>query len=717
MRNKMKLSYTQPATIWEETLPIGNGSLGGMIWGTIQQEKIGLNEESLWSGYPQEKNNPDAQVALDEVRQLIFAQKYADADELIRERMLGEYGESFLPLGNLLLNFDHSGPISDYNRELDIERAMAKVTYQSGGQAYTREYFSSYPLQGMVIRLSGLELSVSIGFESELHHQIEVKADKININGQCPEHVDPQYVSDSQQPIIQGTKGQRFNGEISLLQTNGQVETAKNQLKITEASEIVLLVSCVRKPTLAAKFSYERVKEEHIIDYQKIYSKVDIYLGEQLNLSTDKRLNLLKKNKPDSGLYGLYFQYGRYLLIASSRVGSLPPTLQGIWNWEIRAPWSSNWTININLQMNYWLAEVCNLEECLPPYFDFLKKVVSQGKITASTNYGCRGFVAHHNLDYWLNANPVGIVHGEKVGRPSSTFWSMWPMGGAWLCQELFRFYEYHSDEAFLRETVYPILREGALFLVDWLVEHEGQFVIAPSSSPENQFVIEGQGVFGMTQSASMDIQLIREVFANYRQTVQVLDLPEDDLLSDIKNRLAKLPTLKIGSQGQLLEWQQEYVENEPGHRHLSHLYGLFPGEGFDGEEQLIEGARRSLEMRLVNDSGHTGWSCAWIINLYAILGDGEKAYRYLNQLLTKSTLDNLWDTHPPFQIDGNFGGTAGIANMLVHERNGKLNLLPALPKEFKDGYVKGLRLKNKRTIDIYWENNQLTGYEIHIDR
>lgn len=715
---RLELRYTTPATEWTQILPIGNGHLGGMVWGGINKEIIGLNEETLWSGYYKDKNNPQARQGLEEVRKLIFADEFQRADQLVHQKMLGEYNESYLPLGNFEIEFNHHGTVTDYQRRLDLSTGVVTVSYLVDGEPHQREYFASYPQKAMFIKLSGKELNILASFSSQLKTQTQVKKSSLSITGQCPEHVDPHYVDDTEEPIIQGTKGQIFSGEISVIETDGVCTETNYGLQVTNAESVTFMISFVRNPIKkAGQNRFEKAKEIHMADYQSLFNKVELNLGEQRNVATDIRLEELKKGSSDPGMYALYFQFGRYLLIASSRKNSLPANLQGIWNWEMRAAWSSNWTININLQMNYWLAQVGNLSECLPPYFDLLERVVEEGKKTAAVHYGTRGFVAHHNLDYWLNTNPVGIVTGEKEGRGSSAWWSMWPMGGAWLCQELYKHYEYSLDEQFLRETAQPILREASLFLLDWLVEYQGEYTTNPASSPENQFLANGEP-YTVTHGTAMDVQLIQEVFRDYQRTCQVLGL-DDPLLPDIAEKLTKLRPLKIGSDGRILEWHEEVPEREPGHRHLNLMYGLYPSDLFEEGSSLYEASKKSLAHRLKHSDAHVGWSCAWLINIFAILGDEQQAYHYLNVLLTESTLNNLWDycywyERELFQIDGNFGGAAGIANMLVHERHGELKLLPALPAEFSQGSLKGIALKGRKTIDMTWKDGQVVTYKIN---
>ena len=710
---RMKLFYTKPAECWEETLPIGNGKLGAMIWGGAVTERLGLNQESLWSGYYRDKNNPGAAPHLQKARELILSGEYVKAEKLIRDTMLGEYNESYLPLGSLYFKLDHSSDVSGYERSLDIDRSIASISYQADGYSYSREYFASYPSNALFVKFTcnKPQLTLTVTFDSEIKNETLYSKEQVHITGKCPEHVDPSYIN-SPNPVIQGNKGIDFKAGHKLLSTDGIIECESGFLKIAGATSAVFAFWAVEAPSLENS-DYTTFKELHVKDYTAIYDKVELYLGEQSELPTDQRLERLKKGETDNGLYALYFQYGRYLLISSSRERSLPANLQGIWSWEFRAPWSSNWTTNINTQMNYWLAQSCNLQECLPPYFDFVRRICEEGKKTAKTNYNCRGFVHHHNADYWLNTSPVGIAYGQDKGEGNCVTWSLWPMGGAWLVSELFKHYEYNPDPSFLKNTVYPVLKEASLFFVDWLFEHNGCYVTCPSTSPENRFVTEDGTTSSVAMSTAMDLGLVREVFGSFKKTCAILGI-KDELLPDIEERLHKLTPFKTGSKGQLLEWHEELMESEPGHRHMSHLYGLFPAELFEGDSALKEACRISLTERLNNGGGHTGWSCAWIINLWAILEDKENAYKFLKTLLTKSTYPNLWDAHPPFQIDGNFGGTAGIANMLVQDRNGELKILPALPQEFDSGYVKGLRIKNGKSIDIRWKDGKLEDYRIY---
>lgn len=716
---EMMLWYEKSAERWEESLPIGNGSLGAMILGGAEEEILGLNEESVWSGYYKDKNNAKAADCLEEVRSLVFSGKNKEAERLIQNNMLGEYNESYLPLGNLKLKFAYGsgkeGKAEGYRRQLDLENAVAQVSYTCNEVHYQRDYFASYPAKAIFVLLTADKpvMDFTISFISQLCLAVSAEDGALQVTGRCPEHVDPSYLPEREGSVVQGTKGMQVNAEFRVVSCDGQVREEGEMLHVSGASRCLLMLSAMRQPVLPDNMDYEALKAAHIQDYRSIYDKVELYLGEQKDLPTEERLELLKKGEEDNGLYGLFFQYGRYLLIASSREGSLPANLQGIWSWELRAPWSSNWTININTQMNYWHALSCNLEECLEPYIRFVERVSEEGKKTAAVNYHCRGSVAHHNVDYWGNTSPVGVPQGEKAGEDGCVNWAFWPMGGAWLTQEIFRAYEYSGDEEYLKNTAAPIIREAALFLNDWLVEYQGEWVTCPSTSPENQFRLPDGQITGLTYASAMDMAIVKEVFTHYCRICEILGT-QDALYREICEKMPRLAPFRTGSFGQLLEWHEEYEEPEPGHRHASHLYGLFPAEVFAGDAKLTEACRVSLMHRLENGGGHTGWSCAWIINLFAVLKDGEKAYEYLRTLLTRSTYPNLWDAHPPFQIDGNFGGTAGIANMLVQDRGGSVTLLPALPAQFKEGYVKGLCIKGRKCVDISWKDGKETGHRIY---
>lgn len=701
---KMNFFFTEPAREWEETLPIGNGSLGGMIFGSFP-EKIGLNDELLWSGYEYDKNRTGAVNYLPNIQKNILKGCYVEAAQQVEESFLGNYTESYLPLGNLLINQpDQRGKISRYHRCLDLTNSKAEITYRREAGEYRREYFASYPdqsLRGLFV--SPQAESMIISYESQLQSKIisRVNENYIEIHVQCPEHVNPKYIS-NEKDFVQGNRGEQHVYELIIEKTDGELIFANNQLIIENAQVLSFLF---RRKAPREVASFLEAEKDHREDYQKLFNRVELYLGEQVPSPLNERIARVRQGQADPGLIALYFQYGRYLLISSSRPGSLPSNLQGIWSWQLRAPWSCNFTTNINLEMNYWLADTCNLQECFVPYSDFIQRLSIAGEETALTHYGVTGSVCHHNTDRWLTTNPVGNPYESQTGTGEAS-WAMWQMGGAWLASDLYRHYEYTADITYLRDIVYPVLRNSVLFLVNTLIKQDEIYHSCPSSSPENQFLDAAGNKCSLQLSTAMDICLINENFSFFKKTCELLTI-QDDLLDRIDCIQPYLATVKIGSQGQILEWQEEFEEVEPGHRHVSHLYGTYPGEYYSTEE-LLEATKKSISLRLENGGGHTGWSNAWLINLFAILGDSQQAYQHIQHAILEASYSNLWSKHPPFQIDGNFGGAAGIANLFVQDRNGLVKFLPALPAELKDGYVKGLKIKGNKTVDLQWAEGKL---------
>jgi alpha-L-fucosidase 2 len=716
---KLKLWYDKPASNWNEALPIGNGRLGAMVYGDPANEKIQLNEETFWSGGPSRNDNPDALKALPEVRQLIFDGKYHEAEKMVNENMVtGLHGSMYQVVGNLNLSFPGHENYTGYYRELDIEKAVFTTTYKADGVTYTREVFASQPDQVIVVRLTADQpgkITFRAGMDGALHKSIKILNNHtIEMTGLSGTH--------------EGVQGKvKFNARSKIVNTGGSVSTASNEVRVENANEVVILISiatnfvdyktltaneakkCAGFLKKAENKSYDDLKASHIKAYQKYFNRVSLDLGSspEAKLPTDIRIRDFSKNY-DPQLVSLYFQFGRYLLISSSQPGGQPANLQGIWNESTHPAWDSKYTININTEMNYWPAEKCNLPEMHEPLIQMVKELSESGRQTAQTMYGARGWVTHHNTDIWRIS---GVVDGA--------FWGMWPMGGAWLSQHMWEKYLYNGDTEYL-ETVYPVLKSACLFYQDFLIEEptNNWLVVSPSVSPENA----PAGRPSICAGATMDNQILFDLFTNTIKAAELLG-KDKALTKEFRKIKDRLPPMQIGQYGQLQEWMQDLDSPDDKHRHVSHLYGLHPSNQISpySSPELFDAARTTLNHR---GDVSTGWSMGWKVNFWARLLDGNHAMKLIKDQLTLvggesnrgggGTYPNFLDAHPPFQIDGNFGCTAGIAEMLLQSHDGAIHFLPALPDDWENGKISGLRTPGGFEISFTWEDGQVQQIEIN---
>ena len=709
------LWYKKPAENFDQALPIGNGRIGGMVYGNYTDELIHLNEDSVWSGGKRNRNNPDSLKNLDKIRTLLFEEKIEEAQDLAFKHMQGVTPNSrhYMPLGDMFIHIDGIQKVENYRRLLDLNNAITITEYTSNDVHYIRTAFVSEP-DGVMI--------------------VHIEADKPNMIS-ASVHIDGRddYFDDcrpyNQNTILYtggtgGSTGISFATGLTAVNVGGRLYTQGGSLCVQDATEVTYILSAqtsfrtedyITSALLDCEYAsystYDEILYRHIQDYQLLFNRVSFNLNDNsdstCNLPTNERIKRLKDSNlelKDNQLYALYFNYGRYLMISASREGTLPMNLQGIWNKDMWPAWGCRFTININTEMNYWCAENCNLSECHTPLFDHIERLRPNGRETAKSMYGCNGFVCHHNTDIWGDTAP------QDLWMPAT----IWPMGGAWLCLHLFEHYEYTLDKEFLAEK-YPTLKECAEFYVDYLIEDtQGRLVTCPSVSPENTYLTQSGSKGCLCIGPSMDSQIIYVLFSDVIKSAEILGI-QDSLIDTIRSMRDRLPKIEVGKYGQIKEWAIDYDEVEIGHRHISQLFALYPADLISPHTtpELSKSARATLERRLSHGGGHTGWSRAWIVNMWARLLDAEKVEENLGRLLANSTNDNLLDNHPPFQIDGNFGGTAGIVESIMQSYGGVIDLLPALPPSWESGIMKGIKAKGDFELSIEWKENTLISAEI----
>jgi alpha-L-fucosidase 2 len=713
--------FDKPATVWEETVPLGNGRIGMMPWGGIEIEQVVLNEITLWTGQKQDTDNPDAYTHLAEIRRLLFEGKNDEAQALMYKTFTckgkgsggGSYG-CYQMFANLFLNFkypDSTAVVSNYRRELSLSNALSTTSFRKGNIRYKREYFTSFTNDIGIIKLTADKksaISFAVSLKRDERYKVETSGNSLVISGQL-----------SGDGVLDN--GMKYYGAVKVQLKGGTLVSKANEIVVQNADEAEILISMATnyfQPdpkkladnllAKAEKINYNELKRNHIDAFGKLFNRVDVALPKNANskLPINKRLDAFVSDSTDADLAALYLQNGRYLLISSTRKGSLPPNLQGLWANQIYTPWNGDYHLNINLQMNLWPAEVGNLSELQLPLVDYVKSLVKSGQNTAKVFYNSRGWVVHMIANVWEFTSPAE--------DPS---WGATNTSGAWLCQHLWQHYEFTLDKKYLA-SVYPILKGAAQFFSDMLVNdpRSGYLVTAPTTSPENSYFMPSGKKVNISAGSTMDNQLVRELFSNTISAAEVLGT-DHELVAELKAKRAKLAPTSIGKFGQIIEWNEDYPEVDIHHRHVSQLYGLYPGNELSYEKtpELMKAAKVTLERR---GDQSTGWSMAWKISFWARLKDGNRSYKLIHELLKPAgkswgTYPNLFSACPPLQIDGAFGGSAGVAEMLVQSQSGAIEFLPALPDSWKEGHFEGLKVRGGGEVSAIWSNGELSSFSI----
>ena len=730
-----KTMYKAPAKCWTEAMPIGNGQIGAMVCGGVKTEKIYLNHDTHWSGRPRQIIIEGAYEALNKAKALLQSENYAEAHKCITENCLGRKGQQYLPFGDMELDFyGINENISYYRRELDLEKAVVLVKFKSGDVNYKREYFISYPDDVLVVKLSADKperINFDLKLASPLKNSLLASDNTLYLTGECPGVQTPEYTyeySDKPQE-----KGILFRGGATVI-SKGDKSVSNGILTVKNADEAVIIFSIKtsfngfdKHPYLegreyineldktlknAENIGYYLLLKHHIDDYSELFGRVKLDLGKsgRENMPTDERIIKFNEDKNDISLYVLLFDFGRYLAIASAREGSQIANLQGIWNDSTEPPWSSNFTLNINTEMNQWPLLMCGLNECFKPFTEFMKNVSVSGAFAAKTIYKAKGFVMHSKTDIWLQSTPTC---GDAI-------YAFWNGASGWLCRSLFEYYEYTGDKQYLAEECYPVMKKAAEFYLDIICDRgDGYLGISPATSPENGFIIDGAENIAVAKWAAMSDSIVYDLFTNCVKAIDEAEISDEEFKNKLEDILGQMKPLAIGEDGRLLEWNEDFCEYEVNHRHISHLYALHPADMItcDKTPELAEACRKTLEKR---GDGGTGWSLSWKVNFRARLNEGNHALKLIDMMLNPVDSEeisyeakggiypNMFDAHPPFQIDGNFGVVSGMIEMLVRCDGGEVKLLPALPDKWRNGKLSGVRIKGNKTVDMEWENGKL---------